>query len=111
MSEKVSKSKTVKNNEYELSKAEKFYIENNCKSLSLDQLCEDLKCPSKSIEKYYNECIESHKKADTIDKLMIVNSKGGYAIMSKEASEKGEATRKRTKPPLSEHIHRIRPQR
>ena len=111
MSEKVSKQKTVKNNEYELSKAEKFYVENNCKSLSLDQLCEDLKCWAESIEKYYNQCLENNKKADTIDKLMIVNSKGGYAIMSKEASEKGEATRKRTTPPLSEHIHRIRPQR
>jgi hypothetical protein len=111
MSEKVSKQKTIKNNEYELSKVEKFSIENNCKSLSLDQLCDDLKCSAESIEKYYNECIEGQKRADTIDKLMIVNSKGGYAIMSKEASEKGEATRKRTSPPLSEHIHRIRPQR
>lgn len=92
----------------ELSKAEKFYIENNFQRLSIDELCGDLECTAEKIEKYYNECVDRAKSADTIDKLMIVNSKSGYAIMSKEASEKGEATRKRSVLPTANHIHKIR---
>ncbi len=109
MSDKVNKLKSKK--EVELSKAEKFYVDSNCGILSLEELCSDLGCEISYIEKYYNECVDKNSRSNTIDKLMIVNSKSGYAIMSKEASEKGESTRKRSQPPLSEHIHKIRKDR
>lgn len=101
------KQNKIKNSE--LSKAEKFYIESNCIELSLAEIQADLKSDSSTIENYYNDCLDRKKNENTIDKLMIVNSKSGYTVMSKEASEKGEATRKKSTPPLSNHIHRIRP--
>jgi hypothetical protein len=96
-------------NQRELSKAEKFYIENNCKKLSLEEVCRDLECEEGLVSTFYNECLDSLKNKDTIDKLMIVNSKAGYAVMSKEASSKGESTRRKNiSSPVSEHIHKIR---
>lgn len=93
----------------ELSKVEKFYIENNINTMELSDICNDLGCDLSTASKYYDECIDRLKKADTIDKLMIVNSKAGYAVMSKEASSKGESTkRKNSNGQSSEHIHKIR---
>lgn len=93
----------------QLSKAEKFYIENNCNELTMQEICNDLECKEDIVSIYYNECLDNFKKKDTIDKMMNVNSKAGYAVMSKEASEKGETT-KRSDPnkSLSKHIHKIR---
>lgn len=94
-------------NVVELSKIEKFYIENNFKKFSIDELSEDLGRSPEHIEKFFNECVDNSQKSDTIDKLMIVNSKRGYAVMSKEASERGEATKTKSTVP-ADHIHKIR---
>lgn len=95
----------------ELSVVEKFYIENHCSKLTLEAICTDLNREQESVEGYYNECLDKQKSGDTIDKLMIVNSKKGYAIMSREASERSETKKGSGKNPLSEHIHRIRKDR
>jgi hypothetical protein len=93
----------------ELSKAEKFYVESNCKKISLEEICDDLECKEDVVSAFYNECLDDLKNKDTIDKLMIVNSKAGYAVMSKEASSKGESTKRPSNNKhLSEHIHKIR---
>jgi hypothetical protein len=98
----------AKKQTHDLCIVEKFYIEHNCHKMTLESICEDLKCSPEYAEAYYKECLDKVKRPDTIDKLMMVNSKRGYAIMSKEASERGEATKKTATRPLSEHIHRIR---
>lgn len=103
---KVSKSKTI-----ELTKADKFYIDNKCDQLSLAEISSDLGYSESTVEGYYTQCLDKVKKADTIDKLMVVNSKNGYAVMTREASEKGESTRKKSTVPPANHIHKIRPER
>jgi hypothetical protein len=102
----MAKRKLIKR---ELSKAEKFYIDNNCKTLSLKEICNDLECTEDLAVSFYNECLDSLKNKDTIDKMMVVDSKNGYAVMTKGASEKSEKTR-RSEPSkaLSKHIHKIR---
>jgi hypothetical protein len=100
--------KTSKLKNIQLTKADQFYVENKCGELSLEQMSNDLNYPSSVIESYYNQCLDKKKKADTIDKLMVVNSKNGYAVMTKEASEKGEENRRRSSQPPENHIHRIR---
>jgi hypothetical protein len=92
----------------DLSVVEKFYIENHCSKLTLESICTDLNREQENVEAYYNECLDRQKSADTIDKLMIVNSKKGYAIMSREASERSETKKRSETNSLSEHIHRIR---
>ena len=91
-----------------LSKVEKFYIENNS-DLSVEEICKDIKKNEKLVSEYHSQCLEKTKQADTIDKLMVVDSKNGYAVMTKEASEKGEKTRtQRSSPRDKNHIHKIR---
>jgi hypothetical protein len=93
----------------QLSKAEKFYIENNCQSLNIEDICKDIECPVSIASEYYKNCLDKIKKADTIDKLMVVDKKNGYTVMTKGASEKSETTRKKgSNKSLTEHIHRIR---
>jgi len=93
----------------ELSKIEKFYIEKNCGNMDIEEICNDISCDKTVASKYYNECVDKAQKADTIDKMMVVDSKNGYTVMTKGASEKGEKTR-RSEPnkALSKHIHKIR---
>lgn len=91
-----------------LSKVEKFYIEKNCGASTLESISKDIGCPEDVISTYYNECIDRIEKSNTIDKLMNVNSKSGFAVMTKQASEKGDATRKTKNQKSAEHIHRIR---
>jgi hypothetical protein len=102
----MASKKSVKQSE--LSVAEKFYIEYNCKSLSLETMSENLECDEDRIKDFYNECVDKQNSSHTIDKLMAINSKRGYAIMTKEASEKGEATKGKSRSPLSNHIHKIK---
>jgi len=106
----VAKKRTAsKTKEPELSKAEKFYIEQNCRVLDLETICKDIENDSLKVKAFLHDCIEKSKKEDTIDKLMIVDSKNGYAVMTRGASEKGEKTRKREpNKSLSQHIHKIR---
>lgn len=93
----------------ELSKVEKFYIEKNCGNMDIEDICSDLSCDKTIASKYYDECVDKAQKADTIDKMMIVDSKNGCTVMTKGASEKGDKTR-RSEPSkaLSKHIHKIR---
>lgn len=103
------KTKSRKIVERELSVVEKFYIQHNCKTLDLETICKDINNYSLKVKAFLNECLENLDRSDTIDKLMNVNSKSGYAVMTKEASEKGDATKKRGKAPDTKHIHKIRP--
>jgi hypothetical protein len=91
-----------------LSVVEKFYIENNCKSLSLETISETLESNEDRVKEFYAECVDKQNSSFTVDKLMTINSKRGYAIMTKEASEKGEATKSAGRSPLSTHIHQIK---
>ena len=101
----MAKKKLVKRT---LSKVEKFYIEKNCSNHALSEICKDLGCAENVASSYYSECLANIKKADTIDKLMVVDSKNGYAVMTKEASEKGETTKpERTVRLDTSHIHKI----
>jgi hypothetical protein len=102
----MAKKKLVKRT---LSKVEKFYIEKNCYNHTLTEICKDLGCAENIASSHYEECLANIKKADTIDKLMVVDSKNGYAVMTKEASEKGEKTKpERTVRLDTSHIHKIR---
>lgn len=92
-----------------LSKVERFYIEKNCSQMSLTDICNDIGCSETIASKHYSECVDKIKNANTIDKLMVIDSKNGYAVMTKEASEKGEATKpQRTVRLDTNHIHKIR---
>ena len=93
----------------QLSKVEKFYIEKNCGNMNIEEICNDISCDKTVASKYYDECVDKAQKTDTIDKMMIVDSKNGCTVMTKGASEKGEKTR-RSEPNkvLSKHIHKIR---
>lgn len=105
----TKKRTTPKTKETELSKAEKFYIEQNCNTLDLETICKDIGNDSLQVKAFLHDCIEKSKKEDTIDKLMIVDSKNGYAVMTRGASEKGEKNRRREpNKALSQHIHKIR---
>ena len=97
--------KTAKRN---LSKVEKFYIEQNCSNSTLEEISKDIGCPQNIASSYYKECVDKAEKGDTIDKLMNVNTKSGFAVMTKEASEKGDATKTRKNQKAAEHIHKIR---
>lgn len=102
----MTKKKTVKR---VLSKVEKFYVEKNCSISSLTDLCNDIGCPESIVSKFYNECLDKLKKQDTIDKLMITDKKNGCKVMTKEASEKSDATKpQRTVRLDTNHIHKIR---
>lgn len=102
----MAKKKTVKR---VLSKVEKFYIEKNCSTSSLTDLCNDIGCPESIVSAFYNECLDRLKRQDTIDKLMISDKKNGCMVMTKEASEKGDATKpQRTVKLDTNHIHKIR---
>lgn len=104
-----SESQLIETNILELDKVTKFYIEKNCNELSLDQICADTQLDKNSIESYYHACLDNEKKNDTIDKLMSVNTKKGYAVMTKEASEKGEQNKQNpNRRNKTEHIHKIR---
>ena len=94
-----------------LSKIEKFYIENNCRASTLEDLCKEIKKSKQLVEKYYKECVDKQQSEDkiTADKLMNVNSKQGYAIMSREASEFGEQNRTAREVKTPSHIHKIKP--
>lgn len=107
------KSKSTRTKKEPLDKVTKFYIQNHCKSLSVEQLCEDTAIADKSaVEAYYNECLDKIEKQNTIDKFMNVNTKQGYAVMTQEASEKGESGKKtKTTPKSNAHIHKIRADR
>ena len=100
--------KTAKRN---LSKVEKFYIEQNCSNSTLEEISKDIGCSQNIASSYYTECLDKIEKADTIDKLMNVNTKSGFAVMTKEASEKGDATKTRKNQKAAEHIHKIRQDR
>jgi hypothetical protein len=102
-----SKKKKVDN----LSVAEQFYIEEHCTKMSLETICEQLNCDSDRISDFYTAAVDKRNSMSTIDTLMTVNHKRGYAIMTKEASEKGDATKSGKAAPLSEHIHKIRKDR
>lgn len=91
-----------------LSLIEKFYIENNCNALSLDTISEHLASNEDRVREFFAECVDKQNRMFTVDKLMTVNSKRGYAIMTKEASEKGESTKSAGRSPLSAHIHQIK---
>lgn len=101
MAKKTSTKKT-------LSKVEKFYIEQNCRVSTLEAISKDMGCDQEIISPYYSECVDKIEKSNTIDKLMNVNTKSGFAVMTKEASEKGDATRKKKDQKKVEHIHKIR---
>jgi len=102
----MAKKRTTKRT---LSKAEKFYITNKCATSSLEEVSRDLECPESVISEFYTECLDNLKMRDTIDNLMIKDKKNGCTVMTKEASEKGEATRKsRTVRNDTNHIHKIR---
>lgn len=92
-----------------LSKAEKFYITNKCATCSLEEVSRDLECPESVVSAFYSECLDELKRKDTIDNLMIKDKKNGCTVMTKEASEKGENTRKsRSIRKDTNHIHKIR---
>jgi hypothetical protein len=91
-----------------LSVVEKFYIENHCKTLSLETISENLECSEDRVKDFYTESVDKQNSSFTVDKLMAINSKRGYAIMTKEASEKGEANKSAGRSPLSTHIHQIK---
>lgn len=94
-----------------LSKIEKFYIENTCSDKTVEDLCKEISKSKQLVQDYYQECLTKKQTESkmTADKLMNVNSKQGYAIMSKEASEFGEQNRTAREVKTPSHIHKIKP--
>lgn len=92
-----------------LTKAERFYIEQHCVSSDAETVAKDLRRSQSVIQKYYDQCLTKREQADTIEvetqesegnitagDLMVSNKQRGYTVMTREASEVGEANRKRT---------------
>jgi len=92
----------------ELSKVHKFYIESKCSAMTLSDISSDLGLDESIVSSYYYECKNKASNDFTVDKLMNINSKRGYAVMSKEASEIGDASKKRATKRDTKHIHKIR---
>ena len=97
-----------------LTKAEKFYIEQNCESADMEAVAKDLRRSPSVIQKYYDECLTSKQESDSISAgdLMVTNKQRGYTVMTREASEVGESNRKAKDNVLSGklkgHIHTIK---
>lgn len=92
-----------------LSKTDLFYIEQNFSSMSIDDLAKDIGVSTDAIQERYDSFV-AKKKADALrtDNLMKIDSKRGYTVMTREASEKNEAQRKRGSIGDNKHIHKIR---
>lgn len=102
-----------------MTKVERFYIEQNCTTMSIEQIQADLRLPKKVIEKLYNECRteqeEKEKKEQqvTAEKLMIKNDRGSVAMTS-AASQLGDETRQASRnieqinEKRKQYIHKIR---
>lgn len=91
-----------------LSKVQKFYIESKHSSMTLSDVSSDLGLDKSVVSSYYDECKNKATNNFTVDKLMNINSKRGYAVMSQEASEKGDASKRQAKKTDTNHIHKIR---
>ena len=104
----VQKTVEAKATTDELSKVQKFYIESKCSSMTLSDICSDLGLDKSVVSSYYDECKNKATNDFTVDKLMNINSKRGYAVMSKEASERGDASKKQATKTDPNHIHKIR---
>ena len=104
-------SRKVTNKPAELNKVQKFYIENNCDNMTLEEICSDLSLGNSAVSPYYQKCKE---KLQTVPNLMNVSTKHGYAIMNQQASEAGDEARKRNQSKITNqtgHIHKIRPEK
>lgn len=111
-----------------LTVAEQFYVQNNCSSMSMEEICEtagldvkDVKPVYAKLQKNAEEEERKRKKTGLIrpktDEFMIkktMKDKRGVTIMTKEASERGDnatkraSKRKKQSESDSSYIHRPR---
>jgi hypothetical protein len=78
-----------------LSKAERFYIENNL-SLTVDELCLDLNRPKTTVEKFLKTIAKNGPpvKAETLLMKQFANNKKGSVVMTENASSMGDDLRR-----------------
>jgi hypothetical protein len=116
----------------QLSEAHKFYITHH-RDMDVKTLARKLKVTMGMVTNYLNylkgldtqaanEAEKQHEidrlthtqetKGPRTDDLMIKNKKRGVVVMTAEASQIGDATRKKTiNPRIAENVHIIRPER
>lgn len=110
----TKKKATPKPEVKELTKVERFYIENNYKK-SLTTLASDLGRDSSEISAYYGEVVSKKMEEDrlTAGKLMARDETHGVTIMTKEASILGDEKVRNAKSKSAQkkqpHIHKIYP--
>lgn len=98
-----------------LNKVERFYIQEKCMSLSLDQIKTDLRKTGVNVDEFYNECkktkqeelIKAQKRAKVVTKT--AEGRGGVAIMTGSEAERtnGEKPTIKSKK-IARHIHTIK---
>jgi hypothetical protein len=97
MSKKAAKSSS----RYRMSKLQKFFIEHNM-DIEPNKLAIELGIPADVIERYIKKVAREIKKADeeeaqgkprTTDQFMIKNKRYGVTVMTKEASQIGDANK------------------
>ena len=76
----------------QLSKVETFYIDENFRSMSVEELATDLNRNIKSIETYIKKTYKTKKSGTTAGEHFI--RQNGVTIMSENASTIADATRK-----------------
>ena len=75
-----------------LSKAEKFYIENN-RGLSIIDLCKDLDRAQSIVNKFVKTLPEPEEKKDTLLFQQFAKNDKGSVVMSENASEMADSKR------------------
>lgn len=87
-----------------------FFIMNNRQTMSLEELSKKLKITTDLIRQYIDERIDTKTtmpiKPDRISHMFAKN--GGAVIMTKGASEMGDAAKTKTTINQAGHIHKIR---
>jgi hypothetical protein len=87
-----------------------FYIMNNRQTMTLEELSKKLKITSDLIRQYIDERIDTKTtipiKPDRVGHMFAKT--GGAVIMTKGASELGDAAKMKSTPNQAGHIHKIR---
>ena len=94
-----------------LSKAEKFYIENNVES-DIESISKDLDRSLQIVTKYIKEnCSKTAPRIINVSNLMAKNEDRGVTIMTESASSASDSNkqiRKKPAPSWQQSIHKIK---
>lgn len=75
-----------------LGKAEEFYIKHNYKTMTVDQICKELDRAKSLVKRHVTKCSSEDEEQEKKNNSGFAHS-NGVTIMTKNASERGDAHR------------------